>query len=128
MDLLEDPLSNRCNAPTWYLFLDIADRISDLLKENGDDYTFTLVGHSLGAGVASLFAILMVNNAAKFGNIDRSRIRCFAIAPARCTSINLAVRYADVIRSIVLQVRKLRSDLESILTDIITTYQSSHKT
>lgn len=48
----------------------------------------------------------MVNNTAKFADIDRSRIRCFAIAPARCTSIDLAVRYSDVIRSVVLQVRK----------------------
>jgi hypothetical protein len=77
-----------------------------LLRKNSD-YTFTLVGHSLGAGVAAIFAIMMVNNTAKFADIDRSRIRCFAIAPARCTSIDLAVRYSDVIRSVVLQVRKV---------------------
>ncbi|KAL0397903.1 UNVERIFIED_CONTAM: hypothetical protein Scaly_0238700 [Sesamum calycinum] len=39
----------------------------------------------------------------KLGHIERKRIRCFAIAPARCISLNLAVRYADVINSVVLQ-------------------------
>lgn len=32
------------------------------------------------------------------------RLRCYAIAPARSTSLNLAVRYSDTINSIVLQV------------------------
>lgn len=75
-----------------------------MLRENSG-YTFTLVGHSLGAGVASLFAILVVNNPSKFCNIERSKVRCFAVAPARSVSIDLAVRYSDVIRSVVLQVR-----------------------
>ncbi|GAB4861766.1 hypothetical protein Ancab_037021 [Ancistrocladus abbreviatus] len=38
------------------------------------------------------------------GNVERKRIRCYALASARCTSLNLAIRYADVINSIVLQV------------------------
>ncbi|GAB4854755.1 hypothetical protein Ancab_023340 [Ancistrocladus abbreviatus] len=38
------------------------------------------------------------------GNVKRKRIRCYPIAPARCTSLNLAIRYVDVINSIVLQV------------------------
>ncbi|KAK7261968.1 hypothetical protein RIF29_28295 [Crotalaria pallida] len=35
--------------------------------------------------------------------IERKRVRCYAIVPARCMSLNFAVRYADVINSVVLQ-------------------------
>lgn len=68
------------------------------------DYTLTFAGHSLGAGVVTLLTMLAVKNREKLGYIERRRIRCFAIAPARCISLNLAVRYADVINSVVLQV------------------------
>ncbi|XP_019180757.1 PREDICTED: uncharacterized protein LOC109175849 [Ipomoea nil] len=67
------------------------------------NYTLTFAGHSLGAGVVTLLAMLAVKNRAQFGNVERRRIRCFAIAPARCVSLNLAVRYADIINSVVLQ-------------------------
>ncbi|ONK79650.1 uncharacterized protein A4U43_C01F8530 [Asparagus officinalis] len=50
-----------------------------------------------------MLAILVVQNRDRLGNIERRRVRCFAIAPARCMSLNLAVRYADVINSVVLQ-------------------------
>ncbi|KAG0501221.1 hypothetical protein HPP92_001293 [Vanilla planifolia] len=50
-----------------------------------------------------MLAMLVVQNREKLGNIDRKRVRCYAIAPARCMSLNLAVRYADVINSVVLQ-------------------------
>jgi len=63
----------------------------------------TFAGHSLGAGIVTVLTILVVKNREKFGNIERNRIRCFAIAPARCISLNLAVRYADIINSVVLQ-------------------------
>ncbi|TKY63913.1 calmodulin-binding heat-shock protein [Spatholobus suberectus] len=43
-----------------------------------------------------------VHNRDKLG-IQRNKIRCFAIASPRCMSLNLAVRYADVINSVVLQ-------------------------
>lgn len=68
------------------------------------NYTLTLAGHSLGAGVVALLTMLAVKNREKLGNLERKRIRCFAIAPARCVSLNLAVRYADIINSVVLQV------------------------
>lgn len=68
------------------------------------NYTLTFAGHSLGSGVAALLTIVVVNNRDKLGNIDRKRVRCFAIAPARCMSLNLAVKYSDVINSVVLQV------------------------
>ncbi|PON51727.1 Mono-/di-acylglycerol lipase [Parasponia andersonii] len=79
---------------------------SDILKdlvERYPNYTLTFAGHSLGSGVAALLTMVAVQNRDKLGNIDRKRIRCYAIAPARCMSLNLAVRYADVINSVVLQ-------------------------
>ncbi|KAL7592717.1 hypothetical protein Lser_V15G31612 [Lactuca serriola] len=84
----------------------VFDTECDVLKElveKYEDYTLTFAGHSLGAGVVTLLTMLVVKNRDKIGNIDRKRIRCFAIAPARCVSLNLAVRYADVINSVVLQ-------------------------
>lgn len=42
----------------------------------------------------------MVQNPDKLGNIEWNKIRCFAVMPIRCTSLNLAVRYADVINSV----------------------------
>ncbi|KAL6569501.1 hypothetical protein OROMI_014015 [Orobanche minor] len=73
------------------------------LVERNREYTLTFAGHSLGAGVVTLMAMLAVKNGEMLGHIERKRIRCFAIAPARCISLNLAVRYADVINSVVLQ-------------------------
>ncbi|GFP92999.1 sn1-specific diacylglycerol lipase alpha [Phtheirospermum japonicum] len=73
------------------------------LVEKNRDYSLTFVGHSLGAGVVTLLTMLAVKNTERLGCIERKRIKCFAIAPARCISLNLAVRYADVINSVVLQ-------------------------
>ncbi|XP_012852264.1 PREDICTED: LOW QUALITY PROTEIN: uncharacterized protein LOC105971889 [Erythranthe guttata] len=78
----------------------------DVLKELVEKYpkyTLTFTGHSLGSGVAALLTMVAVQNLDRLGNIPRTRVRCYAIAPARCMSLNLAVRYADVINSIVLQ-------------------------
>ncbi|KAL6957028.1 hypothetical protein U1Q18_047734 [Sarracenia purpurea var. burkii] len=71
--------------------------------ERNPSYTLTFAGHSLGAGVVTLLTMLVIQNREILGNIERKRVRCFAIAPARCISLNLAVRYADVINSVVLQ-------------------------
>ncbi|MBA0587209.1 hypothetical protein Gorai_000342 [Gossypium raimondii] len=90
----------------------------DILKElveKHPNYTLTFAGHSLGSGVAAMLALVVVRHHDKLGNIDRRRIRCYAIAPARCMSLNLAVRYADVINSVVLQA----SCFFSFLFDII---------
>ncbi|XP_038999545.1 uncharacterized protein LOC120125122 [Hibiscus syriacus] len=84
----------------------VLDAECDILKElveKHPNYTLTFAGHSLGSGVASMLALVVVRHHDKLGNIDRRRIRCYAIAPARCMSLNLAVRYADVINSVVLQ-------------------------
>ncbi|KAE8077720.1 hypothetical protein FH972_016255 [Carpinus fangiana] len=88
-------------AAVWVL-----DAESEVLKglvEKYPNYTLTFTGHSLGSGVAALLTMVVVQNQDKLGNIERKRVRCYAIAPARCMSLNLAVRYADVINSIVLQ-------------------------
>ncbi|KAJ8437217.1 LOW QUALITY PROTEIN: hypothetical protein Cgig2_012486 [Carnegiea gigantea] len=71
------------------------------LRERYPDYTVTFAGHSLGSGVAALLTMVAVQNRDKLGNIERNRIRGYAIAPARSVSLNLAVRYADVINSVV---------------------------
>ncbi|ONM57301.1 uncharacterized protein [Zea mays] len=78
------------------------DVLKDLLERN-PGYTLTFAGHSLGSGVVSMLALLAVHNRELLGGIDRKRIRCFAMAPARCMSLNLAVRYADVINAVILQ-------------------------
>ncbi|CAK9185041.1 unnamed protein product [Ilex paraguariensis] len=78
------------------------------LVEKYPNYTLTFAGHSLGSGVAASLTMVVVQNRDKLGNIDRKKIRCYAIAPARCMSLNLAVRYADVINSVVLQERMHR--------------------
>lgn len=78
-----------------------------LLCELGTENKLVLAGHSLGSGVAALMTVIVVNHRDQFGGIARNQIRCYAIAPARCMSLNLAVKYADVINSIVLQVRIL---------------------
>ncbi|XP_035542519.1 uncharacterized protein LOC109004514 isoform X2 [Juglans regia] len=89
------------NAAKWVLEAE-CEVLKDLV-EKYPNYTLTLTGHSLGSGVAALLTMLVVQNQDKLGHIERKRIRCYAIAPARCMSLNVAVRYADVINSVVLQ-------------------------
>ncbi|GAU22412.1 hypothetical protein TSUD_122980 [Trifolium subterraneum] len=85
----------------------LLNRESETLKslwiENGSDYGMVFAGHSLGSGVVSLLSILVVNHRERLGGISKEKIRCYAIAPARCMSLNLAVKYANVIHSIILQ-------------------------
>lgn len=103
----------------------ILDAECDILKETVEkypNYTLTFTGHSLGSGVAALLTIVVVQNRNRLGSIDRKRVRCYAIAPARCMSLNLAVRYADVINSIVLQddfLPRTATPLEDIFKSII---------
>ncbi|KAL0538113.1 hypothetical protein IC582_027112 [Cucumis melo] len=88
-------------AAVW-IFESECEVLRELVEKN-PGYTLTFVGHSLGAGVVSLLTIVALQKQDRLGNIERKRIRCFAIAPPRCMSLNLAVRYADVINSVVLQ-------------------------
>ncbi|KAK1423618.1 hypothetical protein QVD17_18924 [Tagetes erecta] len=79
------------------------EELKRLWLENGACYKMVFVGHSLGSGVVALMTVMVVNHRDLVGGISRELVRCFAIAPARCMSLNLAVKYADVIHSVVLQ-------------------------
>ncbi|KAJ8761340.1 hypothetical protein K2173_001396 [Erythroxylum novogranatense] len=89
-------------SATWLLSQE-GETLRRLWEETGKEYKIVFVGHSLGSGVASLMAVIVVNHRDKLGGIPRDKVRCYAVAPARCMSLNLAVKYADVINSIVLQ-------------------------
>jgi len=89
-------------AAVWVLEKERGFLKEQLARHPG--YTMTFAGHSLGSGVATLLTMLAEQNLEELGDIYRSRIRGYAIAPARSISLNLAVRYADVINSVVLQV------------------------
>ncbi|KAD0799905.1 hypothetical protein E3N88_43705 [Mikania micrantha] len=80
-----------------------SESLKRLWLENGSCYKMVFVGHSLGSGVAALMTVIVVNHRDMIGGIPRELVRCFALAPARCMSLNLAVKYADVISSVVLQ-------------------------
>ncbi|KAJ1289013.1 hypothetical protein BS78_02G133600 [Paspalum vaginatum] len=103
----------------------VLDAECDLLRElleRYPDYTLTFTGHSLGAGIAAMLTMVVVLNLDKLGNLDRTRTRCYAMAPARCMSLNLAVRYADVINSVVLQddfLPRTATPLEDIFKSIL---------
>ncbi|OAY70809.1 hypothetical protein ACMD2_26192 [Ananas comosus] len=73
------------------------------MQELGPDYKLVFAGHSLGSGIAALMTVIVVNNRDQFGGIPRSHIHGYAVAPARCMSLNLAVKYADVVTSVILQ-------------------------
>lgn len=80
-----------------------SETLKRLWVESGSNYNMVFAGHSLGSGVAALLSVIVVNHRDRLGGIPRSNVRCYAVAPARCMSLNLAVKYADVIQSVVLQ-------------------------
>ncbi|KAK8674184.1 hypothetical protein V6N13_112480 [Hibiscus sabdariffa] len=88
-----------------WLLNEESETLRKVWEETGREYQLILAGHSLGSGVAALMAVVLVNHRDRLGGIPRNKIQCYAMAPARCMSLNLAVKYADVIHSIVLQVR-----------------------
>ncbi|OEL25128.1 hypothetical protein BAE44_0013850 [Dichanthelium oligosanthes] len=111
-------------AAGWVLDAE-CDILRDLL-ERYPDYTLTFTGHSLGAGIAAMLTMVVVLNLDKLGNVDRSRTRCYAMAPARCMSLNLAVRYADVINSVVLQddfLPRTATPLEDVFKSILCKFE-----
>ncbi|KAL6225932.1 hypothetical protein ACLB2K_004780 [Fragaria x ananassa] len=79
------------------------ETLKRLWLDNGARYNMVFVGHSLGSGVVSLLTVILVNHRDLLGGIPRTKICCYALAPSRCMSLNLAVKYADVIHSVVLQ-------------------------
>lgn len=87
-----------------WLLNEEGETLKRLWLENGSNYDMVFAGHSLGSGVAALLTLIVVNHRNRLGGIPRSKVRCYALAPARCMSLNLAVKYADVIYSVVLQV------------------------
>ncbi|KAL0549213.1 hypothetical protein IC582_013694 [Cucumis melo] len=89
-------------SATWLLNQE-SETLKRLWLENGSDYNMVFAGHSLGSGVAALLTVIVVNHRDLLGGIPRSKVRCYAVAPARCMSLNLAVKYADVINSVILQ-------------------------
>ncbi|XP_047317032.1 uncharacterized protein LOC124920569 [Impatiens glandulifera] len=80
-----------------------SDTLCRLWVDNGSSYKIVFVGHSLGSGVAALATIIVANHRDQLAGIPRNKLRCYALAPARCMSLNLAVKYADMIYSVVLQ-------------------------
>ncbi|XP_010062261.2 uncharacterized protein LOC104449717 isoform X1 [Eucalyptus grandis] len=86
-----------------WLLNEESETLKRLWVENGSNYDLVFAGHSLGSGVASILAVIVVNHGDQLGGVPRSKVRCYAVAPARCMSLNLAVKYADVIHSIILQ-------------------------
>ncbi|PWZ04228.1 hypothetical protein Zm00014a_038312 [Zea mays] len=63
------------------------ETLRNLLRRYGPEYKLILTGHSLGSGIAALMTVLVVNNRKEFDNIPRSRVKCYALAPARCMSL-----------------------------------------
>ncbi|GMI69016.1 hypothetical protein like AT5G37710 [Hibiscus trionum] len=86
-----------------WLLNEESETLKRVWEETGREYQLIFAGHSLGSGVAALMAVVVMNHRDRLGGIPRSKVRCYAVAPARCMSLNLAVKYADVIHSIVLQ-------------------------
>ncbi|KAM1017835.1 hypothetical protein ACFX2I_047221 [Malus domestica] len=86
-----------------WLLKEEGETLKRLWLENGSNYDMVFAGHSLGSGVATLLTVIVVNHRDWLGGIPRRKVRCYALAPARCMSLNLAVKYADVIYSVVLQ-------------------------
>ncbi|KAK6154133.1 hypothetical protein DH2020_013772 [Rehmannia glutinosa] len=89
-----------------------SETLRRLWEENGREYKMVFAGHSLGSGVAALLSVIVANHGNKLGGIPRSLVKCYAVAPARCMSLNLAVKYADIICSVVLQKTLMISDIK----------------
>ncbi|KAL6959591.1 hypothetical protein U1Q18_039744 [Sarracenia purpurea var. burkii] len=90
-----------------WLLNEESETLRRLWVENGSSYGMVFAGHSLGSGVAALLTVIVVNHRDELGGIPRNNVRCYAVAPARCMSLNLAVKYADVIHSVILQRKQL---------------------
>ncbi|KAM7267022.1 hypothetical protein ACFE04_009188 [Oxalis oulophora] len=86
-----------------WLLNEEGDLLRKLWLETGKEYDLVFAGHSLGSGVAALATVVVANHRDELGGIPRSKIKCYALAPARSMSLNLAVKYADIIHSVILQ-------------------------
>jgi hypothetical protein len=50
------------------------------------------------------FTMLITDDPETVGGLKPEQIRCYGVAPPRCFSLGLSVKYAHVINSVVLQV------------------------
>lgn len=80
----------------------VAPDLKKLLMAN-PGYRLTIVGHSLGAGVASLLTLFLICDTKKLGGISSDLISCIAIAPPRVMSLDLALKYSLPITSVIYQ-------------------------
>ncbi|CAI5471734.1 unnamed protein product [Closterium sp. Yama58-4] len=87
-------------AAAW--LLDQEMPVLTMLARTHPAYSLTLTGHSLGSGVVAMATVILHASRERVGFSVR-RLRCFCMAPARSMSLNLAIKYADVINSVVLQ-------------------------
>jgi hypothetical protein len=70
-------------------------------------YGLTIVGHSLGAGVAALLTTELVKHPEEVGGIDTERIRAIVFAPPRVMSLELAIKYSPHVNSVIYQASHL---------------------
>ncbi|KAI5071035.1 hypothetical protein GOP47_0013286 [Adiantum capillus-veneris] len=73
----------------------------ELLKYSG--YQLVIAGHSLGAGVAALFTLLLLQDRVVIGDIPAAQIKGYAIEPPRVMSMKLCIRNSPYIYSIIHQ-------------------------
>lgn len=79
-------------------------------------YRLTIVGHSLGAGVASLLTLFLINrNMEVLGGISPDSIRAIVFAPPRVMSLDLAIKYAGHINSVIYQVLVLTGSISQVM-------------
>jgi len=91
--------------------------------QSHDGYRLTIVGHSLGAGVAALFTILLVKNREVLGGIPAHRIRAIVFAPPRIMSLDLSEKYSPHLNSIIYQDDFLpRVSTEAVKRVFLTTF------
>ncbi|XP_022759209.1 uncharacterized protein LOC111305720 isoform X2 [Durio zibethinus] len=73
-----------------WLLNEESETLKRVWEETGREYQMIFAGHSLGSGVAALLTVVVVNHRDRLGGIPRRKISCYAVAPARCMSLNLA--------------------------------------
>lgn len=90
-----------------YILDDISTRLADIFTKY-PDYTLVLCGYSLGAGIASILAILLKSK--------YPHVRCFGLAmPGSVLSENLALATRDFIYSYVVDVDMIaRASIRSL--------------
>eukprot|EP00850_Spirogloea_muscicola_P023414 SM000354S13409 [mRNA] locus=s354:66647:69399:- [translate_table: standard] len=89
----------------------LCDRTADCLRQQlvrvagygCGSARLVIVGHSLGAGIAAVLAMILADHARELLGVDRAALHCYAFAPPRVVSLDLAMAYSDIVRGIVLQ-------------------------